>query len=317
MFDMANDSGNFRTSGELASAGWTLEGNRFVKDARVMWPLWEAKMFHNYDHRFGTYAGQTEAQARQGKLPELDDISHQNPAFVAQPRYWIDEGKIEERLAGRWDRNWLLGWRRITGTEKRRTVVATILPRSATGDSIFLALPSVEPRLVACLCANLCSFALDYTARQKVGGLNLMFFTLKQLPTFPLSGYDNRTPWDLGTSVRDWLLPRILELSFTACDLLDFARDCGDEGTPFLWDHERRFQLRCEIDAAFFRLYSISRSNVEYILDSFPIVRNTDERAYNEFRTKRLILEIFDALANAEYTGRPYVSSLGLPTRVK
>lgn len=57
MFHMASDSGLFRTRSELASAGWTLEGNRFAKNGDVMLPLYEAKMVHLFDHRFGTYEG--------------------------------------------------------------------------------------------------------------------------------------------------------------------------------------------------------------------------------------------------------------------
>ena len=115
----------------------------------------------------------------------------------------------------------------------------------------------------------------------------------------------------------DWLQPRVLELSFTAWDLKPFAEDCGDEGPPFLWDPERRFHLRCEIDAAFFHLYCIPREDVEYILDTFPVVRNSEERVYGEFRTKRAVLEIYDALAEAGRAGCPYRSPLGLPTRAK
>ena len=33
------------------------------------------------------------------------------------------------------------------------------------------------------------------------------------------------------------------------------ACDCGWSGPPFRWDEERRFLLRCELDAAFFHLY--------------------------------------------------------------
>jgi hypothetical protein len=316
MFHLANDSGLFRTAGELSSAGWAIDGNRFVKGSKVMLPLCEAKMFHQYDHRFGTYAGQTEAQARQGKLPELDDLAHQNPAIVAQPRYWIDQAQIEERLEGRWDWNWLLGWRDITGTEKRRTVVATVVPRVGTGNTFLLAMPSVAPRLVACLYANLCSMALDYSARQKVGGLHLTYNIFKQLPVFGPGTYAERAPWE-DISVGDWLLQRVIELSYTARDLRPFAEDCGDEGPPFLWDSERRFHLRCELDAAFFHFYRIPRKDVDFVLNTFPVVRNNDERAYGEFRTRRVILDIYDALASAEQTGRPYVSSLGPPTRVK
>jgi hypothetical protein len=317
MFDMANDSGMFRTSGELASAGWDLDGNRFVKDGRVMLPLCEAKMFHHYDHRFGTYAGQTEAQARQGKLPELDDTAHQDPSFVTLPRYWVEGLEVEERLAGRWDRSWLLGWRDITGTEKRRTVIAAVVPRAGVNDKFLLMLPFVPARLVACLYGNLCSFPFDYAARQKVGGISLKYFTMRQLPTLKPSSYSSPTPWAHSMMLSEWLLSRILELTYTAWDLQPFAQDCGDDGPPYFWDSERRFQLRSEVDAAYFHLYGISPCDAEYIMDSFPVVRDADQRNHGEFRTKRVILEIYDALAKAEQTGRPYVSSLGPPTRVK
>ncbi len=49
--------------------------------------------------------------------------------------------------------------------------------------------------------------------------------------------------------------PRVLELTYTAWDLAPFARDLGYDGPPFRYDPERRFHLRCELDAAFFILY--------------------------------------------------------------
>ena len=44
-----------------------------------MLPLYEAKMIHQFDHRFGTYEAQSQAQANQGKLPELDHVAHADP----------------------------------------------------------------------------------------------------------------------------------------------------------------------------------------------------------------------------------------------
>jgi hypothetical protein len=52
MFHMANDSGLFRTRGELAQAGWKQEGNRFSREGQLMLPLYEAKRIHQFDHRF-------------------------------------------------------------------------------------------------------------------------------------------------------------------------------------------------------------------------------------------------------------------------
>ena len=82
MFDMANDSGLFRTRDQLESDGWTLTGNIFVRGGQRMLPLYEAKMIHHFDHRLGTYEGQTEAQANMGTLPRLDLEQQDDPDFV-------------------------------------------------------------------------------------------------------------------------------------------------------------------------------------------------------------------------------------------
>jgi hypothetical protein len=57
-------------------------------------------------------------------------------------------------------------------------------------------------------------------------------------------------------------------------------------------------------------LYGINRDDVAYIMDTFKVVREKDEKSHGEYRTKRLILERYDALADATRTGRPYRSPL-------
>jgi hypothetical protein len=132
-----------------------------------------------------------------------------------------------------------------------------------------------------------------------------------------------------------------LELTYTAWDLEPFAQDRGYDGPPFCWDEARRFQLRAELDAAFFHLYLPSnahgdwlpavnespedlarlkesfpepRDAVSYIMDTFPIVRRKDEEKYNgDYRTKRVILEIYDAMQEAIRTGVPYQTPLDPP----
>lgn len=71
--------------------------------------------------------------------------------------------------------------------------------------------------------------------------------------------------------------------------------------------------MRCELDAAFFHLYGIERDDVDYILDTFPMVRRKDEAAHGEYRTKRVILGIYHELAKAAATGNP---NLGPPVEV-
>ena len=315
MFDMTNDSGLFRTRAELASAGWRMEADRFEKDEMVMLPLYEAKMIHQFDHRFGTYESQSEAQANQGKLPELDDIAHADPCRVTLSRYWVLESEVAGRLNYTWDRHWLLGWRDVTGAEKIRTAIACLIPRSAVGNSLPLMMPSPDPQLVANLYANLSSIPFDYCARQKGGGVHLNYFALRQLPALRPETYGTPAQWAPSVRVRDWLLPRVLELTYTAWNMKAFSEDCDDDAPPFIWDSERRFQLRCEIDAAFFHLYGISRDDTAYILDTFPVLKKSETRAYGEYRTKRVVLETYDAMAAAAAQGIPYDSPLGPPRR--
>jgi len=105
----------------------------------------------------------------------------------------------------------------------------------------------------------------------------------------------------------------VFDLLYTAWDLAPFARDLGDDGPPFRWIPERRAQLRAELDAAFCLLYGLERSDVEYVLQSFPVLRNNEERAYGEYRTARLVLTAFDALVTAQTLGEPYRSPLDPP----
>ena len=315
MFHMANDSGLFRTRAELASAGWKLDVDRFEKDGEVVLPLYEAKMIHQFDHRFGTYDGQSESQANRGKLPELDDVAHADPRRVTLPRYWVHEDEVATRLNDVWDRHWLLGWRDITRASDIRTVIACTTPRAAVNHTFSLMMPSSDPQLVASLYANLSSIPFDYCARQKVGGVHMTYFTIRQLPTLRPERYMKPVPWAPSLRIRDWLLPRVLELAYTAWEIKAFAEDCGDDGPPFIWDPERRFQLRCEIDAAFFHLYSISRDDTDYILATFPALEQSEKRECGEYRTRRVVMETYDALAAAAAKGIPYESPLGPPRR--
>src|SRR5713101_5662297 len=71
--------------------------------------------------------------------------------------------------------------------------------------------------------------------------------------------------------------------------------------------------LRCELDAAYFHLYGIRRDDVDHILETFPIVKRKDEQAHGEYRTKRVILDIYDAMQQAMETGTSYHTRLAPP----
>jgi hypothetical protein len=193
-------------------------------------------------------------------------------------------------------------------------------------------------REASCLLANLNSFVLDFAVRTKVGGSHLSSFILRQLPILEQATYCAASNLDGRKSVGGWISERVLELTYTAWDLEPFARDVvpalgdhpyarlvtrdsslvtGHESIgrlpPFRWDEDRRFLLRCELDAAYFHLYGIARDDVDYILETFPIVKRKDLKAHGEYRTRRVILEIYDEMAAAMQTGAPYQTRLDPP----
>jgi len=295
MFHMSNDSSLFLTGVELESDGWVLRANIFERNGNRMLPLYEAKMLHHYDHRWATY--------NDGATRELSLDEKQNSHLTVLPRYWVAEAAVEERLARRWDKDWLVGWRNICRTTDERTTIAFALPYAAVGHSTPLIIGRGDPVLPAALA----SFVCDYVARQKVGGTNFTFNYFEQLAVPP----PNELSFPAVAEIS--LQSRILELFYTSWDMQSFARDLGDGEPPFRWDEERRAVLRAELDAAFFHLYGVERDDVDYILDTFPIVRRKDEQRFGEYRTKRLILEIYNELAAAAATGSMYVSRLNPP----
>lgn len=251
------------------------------KTVERMLPLYEAKMIHHYDHRWATY--EADGSVRDVTLEEKQD-----PNFVVMPRYWVRESLVGDRLEGRWDEDWVLGWRRIARSTDERTLISTVVPSAAFGDSVFLMLPVAVSQLGRALHAALGSFVFDFAARQKIGGTNASFFLVEQLPMPGPDVLTSHLPWGGGTTWAAWLSRRAIRLE------TDFS--------------DARVSLRAEIDAAMFYLYGIERGDVDYIMETFPIVKRKDETAHGEYRTKRLILEVYDQMAEAITNGSRYVS---------
>lgn len=296
LLNMTSDSNLFRTREQLEGLDCRLEGNVFSCGEERWLPLYEAKMLHQYDHRWATY--------ERGTAGELGDAEKSDPGTLAMPRYWVPaRSEVEGELSG-WSHRWLLGWRRNARNTDERTLIANVIGGVSAGDSLFFMFPAGDPGLVAGLLAVLNSFVADFVFRQKVGGTNMSYYLLEQLPVV---GPTTIAP------VQAFFSPRVLELAYTAFDLAGFAVGLDYDGPPFRWDPERRALIRAELDAAMFRLYGIGRDDVGYIMETFPIVRRHDERRFGEYRTKRLILDRYDAMVEVDAAGRQYETPLDPP----
>ncbi|WP_244216563.1 Eco57I restriction-modification methylase domain-containing protein [Gordonia alkanivorans] len=310
MFHMASDSGLFHTRDDLVDAkfnGWSYkrQGKEYV-------PLYEAKMFGHFDHRFSTYKGATQAQLNKGTLPRLTEVEHDDPSIEPLARYLVERTEVNARLADRWDRKWLIGWRDITNASNERTFVPSVFPKSAVGHKFPVALPA-DPSSAVLLHALWSSMVFDYVARQKLSGTGMTFFIVKQLAAPPPIAFEEPCTWRQQTTVASWVIPYVLELAYTSDRLKPYAKDLGDAGPPFRWDPERRALLRADLDAGFMHIYGLDRSEVEHVLDSFFVVRKYEERDFGEYRTRRLVLEAYGRMSEAIANGGKGWKSLATP----
>ncbi len=77
----------------------------------------------------------------------------------------------------------------------------------------------------------------------------------------------------------------------------EWGTHCGvHDRTPNRRDTGDRAQLRAEIDAYVAHLYGLSREEFAYILDTFPVLRRNEEKAFGEFMSKRKCLEEYERL---------------------
>jgi len=256
----------------------------------------------------------------QGLGLNSDELAHlqalQTPGTNRLALEWLDAWM--DRRSPRW----LMGWRRNARSTDERTTIATVMPRSAQGDSMFLwnCAPTITVCEQAALLANFATTPFDFVARQKVGGVNFSFYFMKQLPVLPPERY---TPADLA-----YIVPRVLELTHTAHDMQAWANDLlaalpsadprppeqhGTPLPPFPWNPERRAQLRAELDAYYARLYGLDRNELRYILDpadvmgadypseTFRVLKNNEMREFGEYRTQKLVLATWDRLEAGEW----------------
>ncbi|MGA5085588.1 Eco57I restriction-modification methylase domain-containing protein [Streptomyces pseudogriseolus] len=291
LFNMSHDSHLFRpaaANGETLESmfadGWHLNGNTLVRGKERLQPLYEGRMGHQFTHRFAHSVGEDAVSTNDLNCPD----------FVVQPQYWVTPEDTSNRLSRRSFKctSALLGHRRVAHSTNDRTQIAALIPWGpASYGWIISAGP--DAKSLTCLLATYNSFAYDFALRNSLSQPSIPLGTSKQIPV--------PTPTHLAPHLR-FIVPRSLELTYTALDMAPFARDLGDTGAPFRWDTHRRAVIRAELDALFFHLYGIDRDDVSYILDTFSIVKRKDEDKYGEYRTKDLILAEYDRLAAAGLT---------------
>jgi len=313
MVDLSYESDHFSSEDDIIAKGGQRQMDHYRAGTSVYLPVYEAKMTNQFDHRAADVIISATAKIRSAQQDSLSFADHSDPERFPYPRFWMPEIRAFRAVPDWYKNNYLLSYTLVTSPTNNRTILASIMPKRPAGHSLRLIYQRDSTAADnAYLVAALNSFVCDYICRNKIGGVNLNPVIVNQLPVPCPELFTENILW-ARVSIPDWICVRVLELSYTAWDLEAFAQDCGWNGPPFRWDEDRRFLLRCELDAAFFHLYGINRDDAAYIMDTFPIVKRRDEEKYGTYRTKDTILEIYDAMAAATKTGKPYQTRLNPP----
>lgn len=231
---------------------------------------------------------------------------------------------------------YLMGWRNITNATNERTVIASVLPFCGIGNSGAVANISTSISTIqkACLLANLDTISFEFVARMKIGGTNFNFFIVNQLPVLSPKAYSQA---DI-----NFIVPRVMALTYTANDMTEWAKSLWNDSSlkmrlkmlqlnnkenegityekfvdrefsssflpPYIYDDAKRAVLRAELDAYFARLYGLTRTELQYILDphsvmgedypseTFRVLKDNEIAKYGEYRTQRLVLEAWDRM---------------------
>jgi hypothetical protein len=296
------------------------------KRSKGLLPLYEAKMIHQFDHRFASLIGTANAGNRPSRKYEgWYGVNPADPTELPIPRYWVAEEEVLWRLASISDDErseleklpeenrleqlrarsprWLLGFRDVTNAVVERSVIFSFLPRAGVGHTMPLVFANQSLEMHLCLCGNFDSLVLDYVARQKIGGTHLTYSYLNQLAVLPPSFYR--------TADVAYVASRVLELVYTAEDMQPLA-DALRAGAsplaatvpraPYRWDEARRALLRAELDAWFARAYGLNRKQLRYILDPADLTARELEDILDPAE------EVNDPLDPAGYTARAAAS---------
>ena len=280
--------------------------------------LYEGKMFHQYDHRYAGVVMNYSNAKRPAQPLRATSTDREDPTWYPAPRSVVPQpsGGV---------RPWRLVFKDVSQPTNERTLLACILPASVPDGGIHRVELEGQNSAVraALLLSGLNSFALDYLVRMKIVGNHVPRAVVAQLP-MPSPKRLEDTCRRLGLEWPNWIVSRVLELTYTASELAPFAEGLGYRGDPFRWDEVRRLQIRCELDAMWCHVYDLTVPEIEKMLGTFPIVEKRDRKKYGEALTKRLIVDAFSTephpplrVLKGESDGRSYGSNSGTNSECK
>jgi Alw26I/Eco31I/Esp3I family type II restriction m6 adenine DNA methyltransferase len=239
-FDMTNDSKLFHT---------TDVGN----------PLYEGKMIHMFTNEYAKprYWIEVDQGTELLKSKETNRIKKMNKNSTLSPN--IDSN--EYRLV----------WRSITNSTNQRTLISTILPPNVfLGNSLNYLKPKkfdgekyVSPIPISeifFICGIFNSFPIDFILRHKVA-TNLNIFYMMELP---IPRYDEKN------KLHKKLFENTVKLICTSekyFDILDILKISYTD-----LESSKKLGLEAQINALSAKIYNLTKEDLEFVLNNFPIV---------------------------------------------
>lgn len=250
-------------------------------------PVYESKLIHQYDHRYATFANIGRNEKLKGNARILSASEKSNFNTTIEPRYFAPASTVKEKNdKWKWNHEWYFAYRVISSSTNERCSISAIIPKSIVSYSAYLIFINKLDDLALHL-GNMNTFCFDFTVRAKVT-LNFPPVILEQCPCIK----SNHVSEIVLTEVKS----RVLNLTYNAHDLDDFGKEFG-LNEPYIWNNNERFHLQCELDAIYAHLYGLEKHEMDYILETFPIVKRKDIARYGSYRTKETILQLYDEFA--------------------
>lgn len=291
MFDMSIDSDLFHQTTKLRD-GTRLQNGNIRHDSTEYTRVYEGRMISQYNHRASHAKNSEDNIYRSGRSEATTTEQLRDPEFTVAARYFVTIEQVNGRMADQdYNRDWFIGFKDITSATNTRTMIASVLPYTAIGNKVPVLLADHPARSAACFLANLNSLAYDFACRQKIGNVTLNWYIVRQTPVFPPETFEQTFK---GTQLRDWVAERVAELTYTAHDLDAWGDDLGFADDPYIWNGDRRREIRVDLEALFFSLYELTEDEVDHVLESFWSVKEDEVNEYGEYRLKKQVLDRLD-----------------------
>jgi hypothetical protein len=259
-------------------------------------PVFEGRMIDAYDYRAKGYV------SGRGRSAVWEDFPFGGPKKVIQPQWRIIQEKIPEKLGRRTER-YRIGFGDVASPTNQRALIADLIPpRSICGDKVptIILSDDIRDHLLWLGVAN--AIVMDFLVRKKVS-LKMSYTIMNSLP-FPRD-FSN-------TPAATEITRRVCALCAVGPEMEEFRERAVQEGIlnamgSVIEDPDQRAVLAAEIDTLVARdVFQMKKEEMLYILDpdnilgkdcgveTYKALRNAEVRAFNEFRTQRLIEEAWD-----------------------